>query len=394
MRFVALTVWAVASVALLVPVVSEPSPSDARATEREAVLVSFGPDDDTVLIADGSGRVTEWPLSGTDPVAVYDAGAGMSGRRPVVVTPGGERIAVLSDDGMVRVWDRGDTEPVLSVTAGEVGNPSAGELSMSANGASIGVLVVPREGSPKGVIIDGASGEVLRVIENATTAPVFSANGVGDAGGMVASESGEPVVYSLADTDNGDIEPAGGEPFEAVAVSWAAPDRVVASGPSGGFVVYDTNPIVMRPVARLDSDNGVDGSADRIVVDPKGWVVAIFSNERDAVVTRRIHNGERREQYVYQSGEVAVGPSGVAFSPDGLQLVTAEERVVVWDRYGAEVLLELELGDPAVGVRDVAFSHDGAMVVGVLATGEARVWDSTTGEVLADIPSLAEHPSG
>jgi WD40 repeat protein len=77
------------------------------------------------------------------------------------------------------------------------------------------------------------------------------------------------------------------------------------------------------------------------------------------------------------------GLGGVAFSPDGLHVVTSSHdgsgRI---PRYTAQVL-----AGHTAAVREVSFSPDGASVLTVSDDKTARIWDVATGKTVATLPA-------
>jgi WD40 repeat protein len=65
--------------------------------------------------------------------------------------------------------------------------------------------------------------------------------------------------------------------------------------------------------------------------------------------------------------------NGIAFSPDGSRIATADDRLRVWDARTGQELLALPRPD---GVHDLAFTPDGRRLIAVDAR-HVQVFDGT-----------------
>ena len=79
------------------------------------------------------------------------------------------------------------------------------------------------------------------------------------------------------------------------------------------------------------------------------------------------------------------GVTSVAFSHDGSQVVSGsyDKTVRIWNTTTGEVQAELK-GHTAV-VMSVAFSQDGSQVISGSVDKTVRIWNTTTGEVQAEL---------
>ncbi len=136
-----------------------------------------------------------------------------------------------------------------------------------------------------------------------------------------------------------------------------------------------------------------------IAFSPDGTRIATVNLDK----TARIWDAVTGKELLTLVGHTG-GVSGVAFSPDGKRLVTGswsdepEHTAKVWDAASGQVLLTLT--GHTSSVFDAAFSPDGKRVATGSGDGTARVWDSTTGRLLATafvrsvVMSVAFSPDG
>src|SRR5262249_55120364 len=117
---------------------------------------------------------------------------------------------------------------------------------------------------------------------------------------------------------------------------------------------------------------------------PDGETIAVTCSEAssDIRLTARPH-GVVRLYSVSTGEEMAVlkghtaPPSGVAFSPDGMRIVTAGgmDSIKLWDAKNGEE--SLTLGRHPGIVPRVSFSGDGQKIVSGSIDTDVRVWDAT-----------------
>jgi WD40 repeat protein/transcriptional regulator with XRE-family HTH domain len=113
---------------------------------------------------------------------------------------------------------------------------------------------------------------------------------------------------------------------------------------------------------------------------PDGKSIASFG--QDGFV--RIWDSETGKEWLSLPVEGEAKPNSLTFSPDGKRLAIAndgEYPVIVWDVETGKVLFRGNLGHSVAPVA-IAFSSDGKLVATAGFDQKAKVWDSTTGQVL------------
>jgi WD40 repeat protein/serine/threonine protein kinase len=219
-----------------------------------------------------------------------------------------------------------------------------------------------------------------------------SAPGTGEAGWLAVIDrtSGEPIEQLAPPT--ADFVPHG-------IVFNADGSRAAATGVSGVHV-WDTG---TWDIVFSDTDPGTE----RI------YAAATFSPDGTLLVTQSSPQGEdvaTRMTAVWDLGsgefltEIGAFPTrdtrAVAFSPDGRLLVTGGAgRPKIYEPYTGRQLGLLD--GPATNAHGVAFSPDGSRIATAETDGSVRLWDGTTGEeqlVLwghrSEVASVAFSPDG
>jgi RNA polymerase sigma factor (sigma-70 family) len=160
-----------------------------------------------------------------------------------------------------------------------------------------------------------------------------------------------------------------------------------APGRRGEVALWDVR------TGRLSARAETDGFVQGLAFSPDGNVLATAEVE-NAVQLRDARTGQALTALRKHVGAVRA----VAFSPDGRRLATGDENAArIWDLNGPEDLLTLGASRP---VRAVAFSPDGRRLASANEDGAVTVWDATTGKKLSAVagkdggPSAAISPDG
>ena len=139
-----------------------------------------------------------------------------------------------------------------------------------------------------------------------------------------------------------------------------------------------------QPVVILE---GHIGSVNGVAFSPDGTQVVTDSDDR----TARIWDLATGTNFTTLRGHTGY-VLGVAFSPDGTQVVTvsADRTARIWD-LTAETATCRTLRGHTGAVRGVAFSPDGTLLVTASDDGTVRIWEVDTGTVRV---TLAEFSKG
>jgi WD40 repeat protein len=281
-------------------------------------------------------------------VRIWDAAPGQEVRvlrghaqavRDLAFSPDGRRLASASWDGTIKVWDvaRDQESPVL-----HQGTMPASDIAVRADGQRIAV--------------SGGDGRIV----------VWDAR----AGREVTLRSHEREVWALAFSPDG--------------------RRLASSGEDRTVRLWDVTAAKETHRLHAHTDDVLS-----VAFSPDGRHLVSAGN--DARLTLwDADTGKEVRNFIGHTREV----SGAAFSADGRRLASASaDTVRIWDTTTGEVLRTLRGPTPPVRVAAVtphclAFSPDGRrLAVSSIALdrpGEARVWDTATGEELL---RLRGHPS-
>jgi WD40 repeat protein len=320
------------------------------------VFVTEGPEDSGVIdIRDATtgASVREW--HGHD-IDVND----------VAFSPDGSMLATAGDDGAARVWDPSTGEELFEVT----GEGQVWHTSWSPDGSRF-VATWPDEGVVR--VVDAATGDTVHAIaeQEFRLATAFSADG-----GLLAISEPEDAIH-LYDVETG--EAVGTLPDSTWSSEIApSPDgRWIAAGHfAGDVIVWDAR----TRETRFTLYGGTDVITS-LVWSPGSDRLLTGSGDGRARLYEVSDTGARETMSL--STADLPGIQGVAFSPDGDEVMLSDRRITAvqvhdvspqgdgeWATFPAEE-------DFTVGVS----AGDGDLVV---ATGEERgtaaVWDVRTGE--------------
>jgi WD40 repeat protein len=293
-----------------------------------------------------------------------------------------DRIATVSGDGSVKVWDAATGEPQLTlplnerskISNGIAFSPDGSRLAAAANGRGMvweltegkEVLAIPG-GRPdyQRVVAFSPDGRYLTMPEGAGSVVVLD----GGRGPLALSLRGRQETGSspaVAFRPDGQLL-AGGKTWASL---WDA-----ATGEELPPLPTFRNSLLalaFSPDSRLLAAATFVPSRPRVPGEVKVWDVA----RRKEVLTFREH---------------AATIQDVAFSPDGRRIASAsDDRTVnIWDALTGKV--ELTKTNPKAGFVGVTFSPDGARFAAVSSDRLIRVWEAAGGrQVLVCAPPGAE----
>ncbi len=283
----------------------------------------------------------------------------------VAWSPDGGRLATVSGDRTIRIWDA-DIGSELAVLRGHE-NAVRG-VAWSPDGRRL--ATVSGDGTAR--IWSTETGSELLVLcghDNCVFGVAWSPDGR-----RLATGSHDRTAR-IWDTANGsELLVLRGHNGLVRGVAWSPDGRRLATASTDRTVrVWDT-----RGTSELTTLHGHDGWVLGVAWSPDGRWLATSSNDH----TARIWNTETASERVVLRGHND-WIYDVAWSPDGKRLATAsaDETIRIWDFANSSELAVLRGHDDAI--RDVAWSPDGQRLATASADGTIRIWDSTNSSELA-----------
>lgn len=287
----------------------------------------------------------------------------------VVYSPDGKRIAAASWDKTVKVWDASSGKELLTLSGhtdkiwGVVYSPDGKRLATSSDDQTVKVW-------------DASTGKELMTLSGHT----------GTVGNVVFSPDGTRLASASADGTARVWDANSGRLLLTVTVPqkelWGiaySPDGAqLATGTQDGSTkIWDANSgteLMTLPADPVHHDvvRAIAYSADgkRIATAAEGLPVIW-----DALTGKKLVQLPEQDNFLY----------GIAFSPDGARVATADgdKTVRIWDSTTGSELLTLYGGyDCCYGL---AYSPDGSRVIGTRYGGTALVWDTGPGRELFTI---------
>jgi WD40 repeat protein/DNA-binding SARP family transcriptional activator/class 3 adenylate cyclase len=324
------------------------------------VFVTEGPEDSGLIdIRDASTGESVLSFKGHD-VDVND----------VAFSPDGAMLATAGDDGKLKVWDPSTGDLLSSVSGtGEVWGPS-----FSADGSLVAASW-KRQGTVR--VADPSTGRVVRALPGVPdpTRTAFSPDGSRIA---VASFRGTVVVIDL-ETGEETLEllkPG----WPIIDVSWSPDGRYIATaGFSGVGQVWDakTGRLRFTLVGHTGVVQGVAWSPDSSRL--------VTGGGEGAAKVWEIGKRGARELLSLSAHETRAGIFGVAFSPDGTQVMAGANDVTkIWDVGPTGDAEWANLPGPH-WAGEVEFMPDGRRVAASSAFGSVGIWDLETRRALRTI---------
>ena len=383
-------------------------PADPSSLDNYVAAVAFSPDGKLLATADGNGYVRLWnPATGrpvgaplpADPVRTQPIDSGVA---DVAFSPDGKLLATADGNGYVRLWNPATGKPV--------GAPLPADPTRNPNVKIPGVGDVAF--SPDGKLLASAdSNGYVRLWNPATGQPVRTALpvNINTLTGVVGKVAFSPNGALLATADgNGYVRlwnPATGRPIGAplpantsssgavTAVAFSPDAELLASADGNGYVRL-WNPATGQPVGSplpvASARNHIPADVADVAFSPDGKLLATADGNGYV----RLWNPATGQPVgtplpvdpVRIPQHVIGGVTGVAFSPDGKLLATADDDgyVRLWNPATGQPVGTPIPADPTrsaqgnFGVTGVAFSPDGKLLASADDDGYVRLWNPAT----------------
>jgi WD40 repeat protein/DNA-binding SARP family transcriptional activator len=347
---------------------------------------------------DGRVFVTEGPQS-SGTVDIRDARTGESVRSfhghdvdvtDVAFNDDGTLLATTGADGAARVWDPATGEQLHTVESS--GGRGAWGPAFSAEGSYFAAAWPDDHGGIVRVL-DLATGQIVREID-AVPSPV--ATSFHPTAARIAIASNEQPIAVVVDIESGDdVFTAAGHFHVLRDVAWSPDGLSIATASDDGSArLFDAETGHQRfaLLGHLSNVIAVAWSPDstRLVTGSADGTAKLWS----------LIEGDGRELATLSAHDTRKGVRGVAFSPDGAQVMTGDgssAATIIWDvgvTAGAEVA-----NLPAVSYHfgDVEFSPDDHHLVASSGGGSITVWEPRTRtavQTFGDPTPSATEPSG
>ncbi len=297
------------------------------------------------------GLVVQWPATGTRPAVVLWRSRSVQPSDIRVRSDGA--VIALMDDGTIRTWPAGSTDPIEARLPSKDDPDVSGFLNSDPTGDAASFN---RDGSSLAVVYDTERVVVWRFPGGST------------------QDTTELFMYDHLDAMDVDVSPSG--------------DRVASADAYGGLVVFDTR---ADSIVWMRDQLDVDAYVPSVALDSDEGRVAWSGPDGAAYLLNLASTGSSSAgEPVELRGHRKV-VTNIRFSPSGDRLLTlsADSTAAVWNVNSGDVLHTLQ--GHASGLNDGRFNQDGTLVVTTAADGIARLWDVGTGEEIRSLHGGGAH---
>jgi WD40 repeat protein len=327
--------------------------------------------------ADGTVFVTEGP-EGSGIVDIRDAQTGESVRsfdgddvdvNDVAFNHDGTLLGTVGGDGAARIWDPDTGEELHTVESPDRGALGVWGPSFSPDG-SLFAAAWPGDGVVK--ILDLGTG---RVVQEIRSVPSPGGTSFDPGGTRIAVRSDSEPVAAVVDVGSGDeVFTLQGHSNPLTDIAWSPDGRSIATSSYDGTArIFDA-----RTGAHRFALFGRGGHVYDLDWNPDATQLVTAHGDGTARVWL-VTEGGPIEKFPLSAHDTRNGVSGVAFSPDGTQVMTGDFGITaarVWD---VSITGDAEIANlPAVAntYGAVDFTSDGRQLVATSAAGSVAAWDA------------------
>jgi WD40 repeat protein len=291
----------------------------------------------------------------------------------VEFSPDGSRIATSDERGIVGIWDGATGERLVTLHAGTGG--TLPQVDFSPDGTTLLATDGYTDGKGRGTIWlwDVRTGHLVRrwSTSGAICGIAFSPDGGLVAGGLCSPPGGETFVWDARTGER--ILTLQGHTDLILDLAWS-PDgrRIATAGVDGEAKVWD-----VRTGAELLTLTGHTSFVTGVAFAPDGRLVATASYDG----TVRLWNADTGEQVLELSGHGGAN-SDVVFSPDGQRVASGgADATLVWDITPPGSREQATIASSGA-TQSVVYSPDGSRLATMSSSGQARLWDPSSGRKL------------